>query len=465
MAFVVLDFLDSVGVAVLVAEDFKFGHIEVETARLHSARTQFCRDFPQVAHHIAQRRKFALGHLRQRLARKCGFVVFGRFYRHRRFERIERQKRVRLLVRKTLRAADYRICKPRRDDICGRIVFDEHAFHQPGPVLDQAANSVGKLERKHRDYRPDKVRRVSALCRLAVERRVLAHIARNIRYVYADFAVAVFERAQRECVVEILCVLGVDCNRRNGARIETPRDVARRDAVGQARRLRLDFGRERLREVVFYQNRPVLRHRCVAYAQILDDFAGGIHMPLNPVVELYDNLVVLLGRGIYRGLGRVGDNHVVEKARVVGDDVPEAVRAAESPDNLVRRALENPDDFRELAGVVFDGVPAFAPARHSTRAEGGRQNARQNLVAVEGNARVLGADFYAAPVVGNVEKRATALAERDCPRKQIQIARDSVSVALDLRRSAVGEQGLENLLELGAGLFRQIQSRRELRKS
>ena len=249
---------------------------------------------------------------------------------------------------------------------------------------------------------------------------------------------------QRNGVVEVARVFGVDCNREVFAAVQTPFGFLFGNGLRNFFRLGENGCGERFLKSVFCENRLVFRHGRVAFAEIFDNFARRIYVPLNPVVEAHKNFVVLFREGNDARFCGVGNNDVVEKTGVVGDYVPKVIRPLERAHNGSVCALQNPDYLCVFFfAVVCKGV-AVAPLRMLSAAfvaaKIAVQNARKNFVAVKGNSRVFGVDVRQNRARGVAQDRPARLPELGSSAYQIQVFRRPVAVALDLCNASAFQQ-------------------------
>ena len=449
VAFVVGDEFEAVGVAVGIGENFDFGEIEIEAAFGHAGDAQRLGEGPERADGVAQFDEFGVGEGGEGAAGRAGGVGGRQGQGAEDGEVVFLEEGEGLAVGEALAAADDGVGEAGGADFAAGGEGDVDALDEAILRFDEAAQAVRERVREHRDDAADEVGGVAAGAGLAVEGGAGADVGAHVGDVDADAQFAGGEALDGEGVVEVLGVVGVNGEGVDVAGVFAAGAVAGADFGGDGVGFGLnDFGEFGL-EVEFVEDGLEFRAGRVGAAEVLDDFAGGVEVPLRPLLEADEDFVAGLGRGEDGGLGGVGDENGSDEAGVVGGDVPELVVAAEGAGDGFVFAFEDADDAADFGGG------AGARAGFDEPGAGAFVLAHQDAVAVEGGAGIFGEDVpgfaggRAAGGIGEEDGRA-ALAEFNRAALEVGVAGDDEAVLLDLGDEALVEQ----VVDEGAEFFR-----------
>ena len=137
----------------------------------------------------------------------------------------------------------------------------------------------------------------------------------------ADAVTIVVQFLNREGVVKIFCVIGVDGKGEALAAIKAIFAIAGRDAIRDCLGLFEDGGGEVGVEFVFMEDALEFCVRCVGFAKDFDDVALGVEVALVPIYQLNDYFVSDFGLGLNAGITRIGYDEILNNARIIGNDV------------------------------------------------------------------------------------------------------------------------------------------------
>ncbi len=329
------DLLDA---AVLVADDLRFGGLEVDRAALVALLQQRAVDLVQVQQ---------VGHQ---------VLALGRLGTAR-----VREDRRDLVVGESRMRADHRREELVRVDLA--LFGDEHVAHHRHAILVrvQRTQAVGELLRQHRDHAAREVHRGRAFISIVVDRLARLHVVAHVgnrdhepptvrRLDAADLrGLAVHG------VVEVACIFAVDRDERDVGQVDAALAVDRPDLVGQGRGLRQRLGRELVRHLVLAHRDLDLHARVVDLAEHLGHAADGLRVHRRRLGE-FDRDDLSGGRVRDRVLR---DQDVLPVALVFGRDQPDTALVQQPADDGRLLALE------DLEHAALG--PALAVVAHDAR--------------------------------------------------------------------------------------------------
>jgi hypothetical protein len=223
---------------------------------------------------------------------------------------------------------------------------------------------------------------------LAVERGATFHIGRHIRDVHANAHFAVIERLERERVVEIFRIVGIDGERGHLAIIEAAGKLRRAHSIGKGGGFALDLGGKLRVEVELLIHAEQFGARLEGPAEPLRELAREGIAAAGPGVEFHHDLVAGCGRGLARRPGRIAHHHCLLQAWIVGQHEKGPARALQRADDGLLGAFQH-------AGHAAGGFGTAAVAARLPMLE----DAHGHPVAMEGDIGILGGDLDRLVVV------------------------------------------------------------------
>ena len=457
VALVLLDPFESVCVALRIDEDLYLGHVEIEAAVAHPLAAERGGNVPQTADPSLEVGELIAAQHRQGAARRAGLVGGRRRQAADLVEAVLLEKRVGLAVGQALAAANDGVGKSGRAQ-AALVKRQQDGLGQAVLAFDEAAQPVGQLLRQHRDDGPDQIGGVAAALGFAVDRTARLHVAADVRDVHAHPHVAIRKLLDRQRVVEILRVVGIDGERRNRAEIEPAEELRDADAGGEGGGLAQHVIREVGRQPVSVIDRRQLSARFVGAAEARDDRPLGVDMALLPLVKLHHYLVTDRRHRTHARLGWIRHIDVVRETRVVGDDIGKELCALQIAGQRFVRPLDDSDDAADRLAAV-----AAAPRAAQFVAE-----PNNDLVSVYGHTGLFGRNlnrvfsrFAGSRLADDVG--GAALTELDPAGDQISVPRKAKPVLLDAHDFACGQELADFGAERTALAFGQAKGAGDLR--
>ena len=172
-------------------------------------------------------------------------------------------------VRHPFPAPYHSLDKPPADDAAAPVDFHQRGQNEPVFAGLQAADSAGKLGRKHGNCTVREIHGSAALVCLPIQCRVLPNIMRYVRNVYAKPIVPRGELFQRNGIVEIPRRFAIDCHQWFVTEVLPSRKLGLGHMVWALRGFGERFGAEFHRQSEFVLDNAVLDARVVGVAKDL----------------------------------------------------------------------------------------------------------------------------------------------------------------------------------------------------
>ena len=342
----------------------------------------------------------------------------------------------------------------------------EAAFQHAAIIRDEELDTLGEafdvgLERaqfiaqglwEHRDDAVHEVGGVAALAGFFIQQGTGLHVMRDIGDVYPELPLALGDALEADGVIEIFGVIGVDGDDEVLAAVFAAGDLLRLHLIPIGAGFCQDFVREAEREIVLAQDGEHVHAFGIGRAEDFHDLAFGIRVAGFPLLEINYDFVTDVG-GTADVL-RFGHVDVVLHARVIGDDVEEAIAAPERADDAHAFAVEDADDLAGGDGLL---LRAQALCFHI--------QADEDAVAIHGGAgiAVRDDDLFEIAVIG-LEKAFAAAVDAEAAGDKIGFQRADEAVAFDAGDLAGLFQLLQGGLQIGLVLGGKVQIPEEFRE-
>ncbi len=333
------DLLDA---AALVADDLRFGGLEVHRAPLRALLEQGAVGLVQVQQ---------VRHDLRPLVR-LGAAGIGQHGRH-------------LGVRQPRMRVDHRGVE--LVGIDAAVAVHDHVADHRQAVLPgvQRTQAVGQLLGQHGDHAAREVHRGGALVGVVVDRLARLHVVADVGNgnqqppaLQRRLAAAALERLTVHGVVEVARVLAVDRDQRHVGEVDAVLAVDGADAVGQRRRRGQRLGGELVRHLVLAHRDLDLHAGVVDFAQHLGDTAHRLRMQRRRLGEFHRDHLPHRGAGG----GILGDQDVLAVAAVLRRHQPLPAFVQQAADDRRLAALQDVDHAAFGAALAVEAQQAHAHA-------------------------------------------------------------------------------------------------------
>src|SRR3972149_6324584 len=186
-----------------------------------------------------------------------------------------------------------------------------------------------------------------------VESTSLLHIMADVGNMDTKAIVAICQSRERDCIIEILRILGIDCETDKISEVKSAAILRSRDRTRNPFCFMENFWREVGWQVERTRNG---KHFCLCKSSLtehLDHFSLGVEMLRHPRLQCNNNLVAIVS--IHKGFTR--DVNVASDLRVVRDNEVKVLAALKATDDCRPTSLDDFSDLPLNPEIFFSSFP------------------------------------------------------------------------------------------------------------